>query len=82
MDLDFKNRKDLSAYLIEKYSQYSRDSELEKVLTFYKCYRAYIRGKVISFKLNDPNMDDKGKEEAKREAKAYFNLALQYARKL
>ena len=58
------------------------DNELEKVLAFYKCYRAYVRGKVISFKLNDPNMDEKGKSEAKKEAKAYFNLAAQYARQL
>jgi aminoglycoside phosphotransferase family enzyme len=82
MDLDFKDRKDLSAYLIEKYVQYSLDNDLEKVLAFYKCYRAYVRGKVISFKLNDPNMDEKGKSEAKKEAKAYFNLAAQYAKQI
>jgi aminoglycoside phosphotransferase family enzyme len=82
MDLDFKNRKDLSAYLIEKYIQYSLDDNLEKVLSFYKCYRAYVRGKVIGFKLNDPNVDDEIKSETKKEAKAYFNLAAQYARNL
>ncbi len=82
MDLDYKKRKDLTAYLIEKYVQYSLDNELEKILAFYKCYRAYVRGKVIGFKLNDPNMDDKGKYEAEKEAKAYFDLAAQYARQL
>lgn len=82
MDLDFKNRKDLSDYLIQKYVYYSLDNELEKVLTFYKCYRAYVRGKVISFKLNDPNMDDNGKIHAQKEAIDYFNLAIQYAKKL
>lgn len=82
MDLDFKNRQDLSVHLIKKYIQYSLDNELEKVLTFYKCYRAYVRGKVISFRLNDPNMDNKGKNEAKKEASLYFNLATYYARKL
>jgi aminoglycoside phosphotransferase family enzyme len=82
MDLDFKNRKDLSIFLIKKYIKYSHDGELEKILIFYKCYRAYVRGKVISFKLNDSNMDNKGKEEAKKEASAYFNLATHYAKKL
>ena len=82
MDLDLKNRMDLSDYLIQKYVHYSLDNGLEKVLTFYKCYRAYVRGKVISFKLNDPNMDDNGKSDAKKEALAYFNLAKQYAERL
>lgn len=82
MDLDFKNRKDLSDFLIKKYIEYSHDKELEKVLTFYKCYRAYVRGKVISFRLNDSNMDKIHKDVAKKEANAYFNLATQYAKKL
>jgi aminoglycoside phosphotransferase family enzyme len=82
MDLDFKNRKDLSDYLIQKYVHYSRDNGLYNVLTFYKCYRAYVRGKVISFKLNDPNMDDNSKSDAEKEATAYFNLATQYAKQL
>ena len=78
MDLDFKNRKDLSSFLVEKYIEYSRDKELEKILPFYKCYRAYVRGKVIGFKLNDPNVDNKEKSETKKEAKAYFDLAANY----
>ena len=82
MDLDFKNCKDLSIYLIEKYIQYSLDNNLKKILAFYKCYRAYVRGKVIGFKLTDPNIDNESKSETKKEAKAYFNLAAQYARQL
>jgi aminoglycoside phosphotransferase family enzyme len=82
MDLDLKNRKDLSDYLIQKYVHYSLDNELDKVLTFYKCYRAYVRGKVIGFKINDPNMDDNGKIDAQKEAIEYFNLAIQYAKQL
>jgi aminoglycoside phosphotransferase family enzyme len=82
MDLDFKNRKDLSSFLIKKYIKYSHDSELERILIFYKCYRAYVRGKVISFKLNDPNTNNKSKDEAKKEASSYFNLATHYAKKL
>jgi aminoglycoside phosphotransferase family enzyme len=82
MDLDLKNRKDLSDYLIQKYVHYSLDNELDKVLTFYKCYRAYVRGKVIGFKINDPNMDDNGKIDAQKEAIEYFNLAIHYAKQL
>ncbi len=80
MDLDFKGRSDLSGFFVERYVQYSGDQELRKLLHFYKCYRAYVRGKVISFKLNDPSVDSEEKSTAKKEAKAYFELAADYAR--
>ena len=80
MDLDFKNRSDLASFFVEKYIEYSGDFGLAKVLQFYKCYRAYVRGKVISFKLNDPTVGDKEKNEAKIVAGAYFELAMKYAK--
>jgi aminoglycoside phosphotransferase family enzyme len=82
MDLDFKTRGDLSNFFVEKYIKYSGDIELEKLLNFYKCYRAYVRGKVTSFKLNDPSVDEEEKSKATKEAKAYFELAMEYARQL
>jgi len=80
MDLDFKRRADLSDFFIKRYIKYSGDQELWKLLPFYKCYRAYVRGKVTSFKLEDPSVgrDDKG--AAKKEAEAYFKLACAYAK--
>jgi aminoglycoside phosphotransferase family enzyme len=80
MDLDFKDRSDLSSFFVERYVRYSGDQELEKLLQFYKCYRAYVRGKVISFKLKDPSVDSEEKSTATKEAKAYFKLATDYAR--
>jgi uncharacterized protein len=82
MDLDFKGRTDLSELFVKKYVEYSGDQELLKLLPFYKCYRAYVRGKVVGFKLSDPNICDKEKKEATKEAKAYFKLAATYAKKL
>jgi aminoglycoside phosphotransferase family enzyme len=82
MDLDFKDRRDLSKFFVERYVKYSGDRELEKLLDFYKCYRAYVRGKVNSFRLNDPSVDKEEKSAAKKEAKAYFELATDYARRL
>jgi aminoglycoside phosphotransferase family enzyme len=79
MDLDFKRRTDLSNFFTEKYVEYSGDQELTKLLPFYKCYRAYVRGKVVSFKLKDPNVRSKEKRMARKEAKAYFKLAAAYA---
>jgi aminoglycoside phosphotransferase family enzyme len=82
MDLDFKDRRDLSKFFVERYVKYSGDREVEKLLGFYKCYRAYVRGKVVSFRLKDPSVGKKEKSAAKKEAKAYFELAAGYARQL
>ncbi|UCE95899.1 MAG: hypothetical protein JSV51_09420 [Candidatus Bathyarchaeota archaeon] len=82
MDLDYKKRSDLSDFFITRYVYYSQDQELTQLLPFYKCYRAYVRGKVTSFKLKDPNVVDEEKNKAKNEAKAYFKLASTYARVL
>jgi aminoglycoside phosphotransferase family enzyme len=82
MDLDFKKRADLSDFFVEKYIKYSGDQELTKLLPSYKCYRAYVRGKVVSFKLNDPSISIEDKSAATVEAKAYFKLAMAYAKTL
>jgi len=82
MDLDFKERTDLSNFFVRRYVTYSGDQELMKLLPFYKCYRAYVRGKVISFKLKDPSISSEEKNAAKKEAKAYYKLANTYAKTL
>jgi uncharacterized protein len=82
MDLDFQDRPDLSAYFIRRYMTYSKDQELKEVLSFYKCYRAYVRGKVISFKLDDQNVTAEEKKAAVKDAQSYFRLALRYAEEL
>jgi len=80
MDLDFKGRSDLSTFFVKRYVRYSGDQKLTKILPFYKCYRAYVRGKVTSFKLKDPSLGSEEKSEAMKEAKAYFKLASTYAK--
>jgi len=79
MDLDFEERSDLSDFFVERYVEYSGDGELTKLLPFYKCYRAYVRGKVVSFKLKDPSVGSEEKNAATEGAKAYFRLASTYA---
>lgn len=81
MDLDFRRRTYLSDYFIKKYIEKSGDSEIEKLLDFYKCYRAYVRGKVLGFRIDDPNIPDSEKNEAKHSASIYFQLANEYANK-
>jgi uncharacterized protein len=82
MDLDFRERSDLSDFFVDRYMIYSNDQEVRGVLPFYKCYRAYVRAKVNSFKLKDPNIRSEEKDLAIKEAEAYFKLASTYAKNL
>jgi aminoglycoside phosphotransferase family enzyme len=82
MDLDFRERPALSDFFVEKYIEYSGDLELRTLLPFYKCYRAYVRGKVVGFRLKDPNINEQEKAASVKEAKSYFKLASIYAKTL
>ena len=82
MDLDFQHKSDLADYFIDRYLAYSKDQQIKQLLAFYKCYRAYVRGKVISFRLDDPNITAQEKKSATTEAQAYFKLAAEYSKKL
>jgi len=81
MDLDYHSRQDLSEHLIRTFIGKSGDQELVEVLDFYKCYRAYVRGKVESFRLDDPHIPGGEKEEARKRAQKYFDLAYRYAQR-
>jgi hypothetical protein len=72
MDLDYLNYPYLSSYLIQNYIENSNDSSIYSVLNFYKSYRAFVRGKVHGFQLNDPHIDSGQKNNLLQTAKKYF----------
>ena len=78
MDLDHHHRPDLSGAFVAAYVEMSRDDELGQLLDFYKCYRAYVRGKVESFKLDDPHISQGEKRGTVAVARRYFELAESY----
>jgi hypothetical protein len=78
MDLDRYQQSELSHHLVNTYMKLSNDQELLKLLNFYKCYRAYVRGKVESFKLDDPYIPKKEKAIVLTAARSYFQLAESY----
>jgi uncharacterized protein len=80
MDLDHYGRGDLSSDLVDAYVRKSGDGDMLKLLPFYKCYRAYVRGKVEGFKIDDSYLSQKEKDLALESAMGYFNLASFYAR--
>ena len=78
MDLDHYERADLSQSFVNAYVAQSRDEELLRLLNFYKCYFAYVRGKVESFKLDDPYISEEEKTGVLAIARSYFDLAESY----
>lgn len=78
MDLDNYRRADLSQSFVDAYVDESQDNGLLELLNFYKCYRAYVRGKVDSFQLDDPHISEEEKAKVKARARGYFELAASY----
>ena len=78
MDFDYQGRRDLSRYLMKRMAGALRDQGIPKLMDFYKCYRAFVRGKVESLQGAGITLEsDRSKSRAK--ARRYFQLALQYA---
>ncbi len=79
MDLDYLNRHDLARVLEAAYLKKSGDANGSQLLDFYKCYRAYVRGKVAAFKSREPEQDREERHGAWIDARVHFNLSGLYA---
>jgi aminoglycoside phosphotransferase family enzyme len=78
MDLDFHGLRELSDYCIEQFCERAGDNTLKEMLNFYKCYRAYVRGKIGLFTAADPAVDEAVKTSCLGAAAKYFALAASY----
>jgi len=78
MDLEYHEGSSFSIQLWELYKKSAGETEVDILLNFYKVYRAYVRGKVTSFQLDDKNIGPEEKEAAVKTAKRYFDLASSY----
>jgi aminoglycoside phosphotransferase family enzyme len=78
MDLEYHGGGEFSKLLWNEYKEISQESGVESLLTFYKVYRAFVRGKVNSFRIDDANIGDEEKEKARDLARRYFDLAYSY----
>ncbi|MFC1899994.1 hypothetical protein ACFLYN_00200 [Chloroflexota bacterium] len=78
MDLDNYGKADLSKSFVDSYVKLSGDEDLLQLLNFYKCHRAYTRGKVESAKLDDTNISDEERTTVQASAIKYFELAESY----
>ncbi len=78
MDLEYHGGAEDAKILWNRYKNLSKEEEVDHLLKFYKIYRAFVRGKVNGFQVDDPAIGDKEKAEAVRRAQSYFNLAHAY----
>lgn len=79
MDLDYFGHSELAVAFVRRYAQVADDPEMMPLVNFYKCYRAYVRGKVEGFRLGQPEIGQEEKEAATARARRYFDLAMAYA---
>ncbi len=77
MDFDFAGRRDLGNLLLRNAAREFGDAGMLKAANFYKCYRAFVRGKVESIQAIEP--ETLKPEKHVQQATRYFRLALQYA---
>jgi hypothetical protein len=82
MDLDFNTYPNHAAKFISSYIQYAADPDVTRLLNFYKCYYAYVRGKVTGFRTRDKSIPDLKHREAAITAAHYFDLAYGYAARI
>ena len=77
MDLEYNGGKRFAELLCKTYLDEldESDESIYELITYYKVYRAYVRGKVTSFILNDPSIDEEKKDKARKTAQRYFSLA-------
>jgi uncharacterized protein len=79
MDLDARGRPDFGYWVVDRYVAASGDRGLRRLLPFYACYRAFVRGKVQSFRLDQPTRSPAELGRAAGRARAYLRLAWAYS---
>jgi aminoglycoside phosphotransferase family enzyme/predicted kinase len=77
MDFDFEDRSDFGNLFLRNAARELRDSGMLKIANFYKCYRAFVRGKVESIQATEKETTNP--QDHERRAARYFRLALRYA---
>ena len=82
MDLTAKGHPELSERFLRTYVDRSGDRDLLRLIDFYICYRAYVRGKVESFRADDESVPDAEQQEAANIAIARFRQAVEAANRV
>jgi aminoglycoside phosphotransferase family enzyme len=79
MDLRSRGREDLAAAFLDAYYAASNDEPIPSLLRFYESYRAYVRGKVRSFVIDQEGPSPDEKAAATEEAHRFLTRSLEDA---
>ena len=82
MDLDARGKPELGNIFLNSYLEQTGDWQAIEILPLYLCRQAYVRAKVTSFLLDDPNITPAEKQTAMETAKGYYELAWRYTQPL
>jgi hypothetical protein len=78
MDLAYHDRPDLAERLVMRYAAHAGDGDLRRLVPFYACYRAYVRGKVDSLKSVEEEVVLPERAAASSSARRHFALAYRF----
>jgi uncharacterized protein len=78
MDLEARGKQDFANAFLNAYLEQTADYEGIPLLPLYLSRQAYVRAKVTSFLLDDPNIPETVKQEAQATASDYYKQAWQY----
>jgi uncharacterized protein len=78
MDLEYAGRADLCPPFLESYRKATGDLVPATLLDFYKAYRAFVRGKVQSFRLEENGLSPDERQATQDAAGRYFRLSRGY----
>jgi aminoglycoside phosphotransferase family enzyme/predicted kinase len=79
MDLERRGRDDLARDFVRRYVAATHDGGIERLLPFYTCYRACVRGAVEALKNAETEVPPIEREAARHRSGAYFDLAFRCA---
>ena len=80
MDLEAKQKPGFANAFLNSYLENTDDWTGLLVLPLYLSRQAYVRAKVNSFLLDDPQIGEAEKQEAREAASAYYQQAFQYTK--
>ncbi|MDX2171294.1 MAG: AAA family ATPase [Deltaproteobacteria bacterium] len=78
MDLTCLGHPQLAARLVERYATAAADADLPRLIPFYACHRAYIRGKIESLTCRAAEVAPEARAAARQRALDHFALAYRY----
>ncbi len=79
MDLDYHGRTDLANHVVTRVADALDDPHLDDLIDFYKCYRAYVRGKVEGMRAMEDEVPPAERGRSRIRAHRYYQWALRYA---